>query len=115
MARDSPEITKVAMESTLGVRTPISRVNEVGLQHMTTTTETDSYGLLGTLSPEMARDLGDAFSLQKIGASGTSRPRRDKDSTRREALRFASRAAAFVMVSAFVVLLTATALYLMRL
>ena len=86
----------------------------MGVQHMTTTTETDSYGLLGTLSPEMARDLGDAFSLQKIGASGTSRPRRDND-TGRAALRFASRAAAFLSVTAFAVLLTASALYLMQL
>ena len=73
MARVSPEITKVAMESTLGVRTPIGAVKTtMGVQHMTTSTETESYGLLGTLSPAMARDLGDAFSLQKIGASGSS-------------------------------------------
>ena len=103
------------METTLGVRTPISRPKEIGVQHMTTTTETEPYGLLGTLSPEMARDLGDAFSLQKIGASGTSRPRRDSDSTSRAALRLASRVAAFLSVTAFAVLLTGTALYLMQL
>ena len=103
------------METTLGVRTPIGRVKPVGVQHMTTQTETQPYGVLGTLSPEMAKDIGDAFSLKTIGAAGALRPERDSDSTSRAALRLASRAAAFISVTAFAVAVTATALYLMRL
>jgi hypothetical protein len=63
----------------------------------------------------MAQDLGEAFSLQQIGASSASRPRRDSDSKSRAALRFATRAAAFVSVTAIAVLLAASALFLMQL
>ncbi len=87
----------------------------MGVQHMTTRTETESYGLLGTLSPEMARDLGDAFSLQKIGSAQSSRPKRESDAPGRAALRLAGRAAAFVSVTAFALAITATAMYLMQL
>ena len=82
---------------------------------MTTRTETEPYGLLGSLSPELAKDLGDAFSLRTIGAAGTSPPKRGSVSTSRLVLRLAGRAAAFISVTAFAVLVTTTALYLMQL
>lgn len=82
----------------------------MGVHKMTTRTETASFGILGSLSPEMARDLGDAFSLQRIGAESS----RGKRSDANAALRLASRALAFLAVTVVAVSLTVAALYLMQ-
>ena len=71
-------------------------------------------GVLGTLSPEMARDLGEAFSLDQIGARQDEQREARSSAAGRGALRLASRAAAFLAVTAVAVSLTLTALYLMQ-
>jgi hypothetical protein len=78
---------------------------------MTTNKKMPRFGLLGTLAPELARELGEAFSVDRIGA-------RSLDVKRREpaiAGHIAGRLAAFFLVAALTVTLTMAGLYLMQL
>ena len=87
----------------------------MGVQQMTSRPQRRAFGILQTLSPEMAKDLGDAFSLARIGARpGTKSPREPGD-TARWALRLVGRVAAFLLVAVVAVSLTVTAMYLMPL
>ncbi|NIL99911.1 MAG: hypothetical protein GTN89_02915 [Acidobacteria bacterium] len=81
---------------------------------MTSRRESRGYGVLETLSPGLARDLGDAFCLAQIGSA----PEKEKGKsagTARGALRFAGRVAVFLLVVAVAVSLTAAVMYLMPL
>lgn len=87
----------------------------MGVQHMTTRTEVDPYGVLGTLSPKLAKDLGQAFSLESIGKEKAPKSGRARDMaiTGSGAVRFAGQAAAVLLVAGVALALTTGVLYLM--
>jgi len=95
--------------------TPKGRVKTVGVQQMTTRSEPRVLGVLETLSPELAKDLGDAFSLARFGSTPARTATRDSGGAARGALRFAGRVAMFLLVAVVAVSLTVTAMYLMPL
>jgi len=82
---------------------------------MTTRPETHRFGLLGTLAPQMAQDLGEAFSVDRIGTRTPDAGPTEPAPRRRGAQRFAGRAAAFVLVAAAAVSITVSVLYLIQL
>ncbi len=85
----------------------------MSVQQMTARPGRGSFGILETLSPEMARDLGNAFSLARIGTRMSTKAPRNPGVAARKALRLASRVAAFLLVVVVAVSLTVTAMYLM--
>ena len=88
----------------------------MGVQQMTRTTADDGCGVLESLSPEMARELGDAFSVEKIGSQPLPVRRTEKrHGVRDGAKRIAGQVAALVVVSGLAVGVTAAALYFMHL
>ena len=104
------------MESVARVRTSVEQVQPVGVQKVTSAPATDNGGLLESLSPEMAREIGDAFSLDKIGSKPQVRRRTDRSrGARSGAVRFAGRIAAFLLVTGLAVSVTVAALYFMQL
>ncbi len=109
---NSPRITKNALETAARVRTPLVRVKPMGVPQLTALPARVSCGILETLSPEMARDLGNAFCLARIGTQMVTKAPRKPGVAAREALRFASRIAAFLLVVVVAVSLTVTAMYL---
>ena len=84
-------------------------------QQLTARPALGSFGILETLSPEMARDLGNAFCLAGIGTKTATKTPRNPGVAAREALRFVSHVAAFLLVAAAAVSHTVTAMYLMPL
>jgi hypothetical protein len=82
---------------------------------MTTGPKSAPFGVLETLSPELAKDLGDVFSLARIGSTPAKTKPRDSADAARGALRFAGRIAVFLLVAVVAVTLTVTAMYLMPL
>ena len=112
---NSTRITKSMMDMGARVRTPNGRVNPMGAQQMTTGPKPGPFGVLETLSPEMAKDLGDVFSLARIGSTPAKTKPRDSADAARGALRFAGRIAVFLLVAVVAVTLTVTAMYLMPL
>jgi len=76
---------------------------------MTKRSESRAFGVLNTFSPEMAKELGEAFSLARIGSGKAPRD----SGTAREVLRFAGRVAVFLLIAVVAVSLTVTAMYLM--
>lgn len=112
---NSPRITKSAMQTAAWVRTSLGGVKSMAVQEMTTRSERGSFGILEILSPEMARDLGSAFSLARIATKTATKNPRDPGAAARGVLRFASRVAAFLLVVVVAVSLTVTAMYLVPL
>jgi hypothetical protein len=97
------------MDSGDGVRKHFGRSSQLGVQRMTKRSESRAFGVLNTFSPEMAKELGEAFSLARIGSG-----KAPQDSgTAREVLRFAGRVAVFLLIAVVAVSLTVTAMYLM--
>ena len=82
---------------------------------MTTRTDTNSLGVLGALSPQMAQDIGEAFSLERIGRLESPDPKKSATPSSRRALRLASRAAAMLLVTVVAVALSLAALVLVQL
>lgn len=109
----SIRITKNVMDMSGGVRTTSHGVKALGVRQLRTPPNRGSCGVLETLSPEMARDLGDAFSLDRIGSRRRPRATRDSATAARGALRFAGRIAVFVLVAVVAVSFTLTAMYLL--
>ncbi len=87
----------------------------MGVQQLSTQQGTRPSNLLETLSPELAKDLGDAFSLARIGSGPARDPGRGSESTTRGLLRFASRVAVFLLIAVVAISLSAGAIYLMPL
>ena len=87
----------------------------MGVQQPTARPAPGSFGILETLSPEMARDLGNAFCLAGIGTKTATKIPRNPGVAARKALRFVSHVAAFLLVVVAAVSLTVTAMYLMPL
>ena len=77
--------------------------------------EGGSFGVLETLSPEMAKDLGDAFSLASIANRSMNQPHRDTGETTPGAVRFAGSVVLCLLVAVVAVSVTVTALYLIPL
>jgi hypothetical protein len=105
------------MESLARISTAVGSAQPVGRHKIPAAQSDNAVSVLETLSPEMAREIGQAFSLATIGRRPLPQKRReDRAGGAREGLlKLASRVAAFVTVSAIAVLLTVAALYLMRL
>ena len=105
------------MESLARINTAVEPVQRVGLHQIPTAQSDNAVSVLETLSPEMAREIGHAFSLATIGQRPLPQKRRDDRTggARQGLYKLASRVAAFFVVSAVAVLLTVAALYLMRL
>jgi len=112
---NSPRNTENGVETAAPVRTPLAGVHPMSVQQPTARPAPGSFGILETLSPEMARDLGDAFCLAGIGTKAATKIPRNPGVAAREALRFVSHVAAFLLVAAAAVSLTVTAMYLMPL
>jgi hypothetical protein len=112
---NSTRITKSVLDTAARVRTSNGRVKPMGVQQMTPGPKTGPFGVLETLSPEMAKDLGDVFSLARIGSTPAKTAAPDSSETARGALRFAGRVAVFLLAAVVAVSLTATAMYLMPL
>jgi hypothetical protein len=111
----STRIKKNVMNSGRRVRTSLGKNQPIGTQQMPTRNESASFGLLETLSPEMAKDLGDAFSLARIGTSRARTAPTESNEAARGALRFAGRLAVFLLVAVVAVSITLTAMYLIPL
>lgn len=109
----SPRHTENTVETVAPVRTPLAGVNSMGVQQPIARPAPGSFGILETLSPEMARDLGNAFCVGGIGTKTATKNPRNSGAAAREALRFVSHVAAFLLVAAVAVSLAATAMYLM--
>jgi hypothetical protein len=82
---------------------------------MTSRSESAGLGVLGTLSPEMARDLGDAFSLAHLGSFSRNPAPVEKTGAARGALRLVGRLAAFLLVAAVALSFAVIAVYLLPL
>jgi len=108
-------VTKSVMDSEACVRTSLGKTKPRDAQRMTTQTGSRALGVLETLSPEMARDLDDAFSLARIGSTQAKAAPRESNGAARGALRFAGRLAVFLLVTVVAVSLTVTVMYLMPL
>lgn len=113
-ARRRGRITKKVMDSAARVRNSNDGAVNVTVRPMTTRDEGRGFGVLETLSPELARDLCDAFSLARIG-SGPRKNRGESTTAVRRALRLAGRITAFLLVAAIAVSLTIAAMFLIPL
>ena len=107
------------MDFSPGVRTPFDTGKNMGVQQMTRRSEGGSFGLLETLSPELAKDLGEAFSLSRIGSGPGRKIPREVGNTARGALRLAGHITVFLLVAvvavSVAVSVAVTAMYLMPL
>jgi len=108
-------VTKNVMDIKSGVRTLHGTVESMSIQRMTPRPHSGALSVLESLSPEMARDLGQAFSLAQIGSSSRKPAPAEETGAARGALRMVGRLAAFMLVAIVAVSLAATALYLLPL